>query len=63
MKRHIKIYGSNYCLCGLKLLTQTADDGAPDCMQCGYIAGGLLGMQSDSREFRKAVRKLKKRDI
>lgn len=62
MKKHIRIKGTKYYLCGLKGEVQyTPDLYATECMQCGYIAGGLLGVRHDSKEFHDAVRKLKRR--
>ena len=61
MKKHIKIHGTNYCLCGLRIADEVPDIDATDCMQCGYIAGGLLGVRHNSKEFFKALRKLMKR--
>ena len=58
MKQHIKIRGSNYYLCGLKQSDHKSDKEADICMSCGYIAGGLLGMRKNVREFQEAVKKL-----
>ena len=64
MKVHVKLYGTNYCLCGLhisKMKPMLRTEVQDVCMQCGYVASGLLGLQNDVREYHKAIRKLKAR--
>jgi hypothetical protein len=61
MKQHVKLYGTDYYLCGLKVSDTPHDVGSSICMQCGYIGTGLLGMQRDVTEYQQSIRKLARR--
>jgi len=65
MKKHIKLKGTNYYLCGLKQfeVEPALDVKETDvCMQCSFMSGGFLGTQ-DVSKFKKTLNKFKRRSV
>lgn len=58
MKRHIRIGNGNRYLCGLEVYENNQSE-EKLCMQCGFIASGLMGFIGDNpTKFKKNLNKI-----